>query len=103
MPDRFDPKQAFTPPATWGTERILPEGFLPMLPASAPAPPEGPDYAYESKWEGLRVLAGLEGPRIVSRTGAGQDAGFWFPELAGLRSAAQPAWVLVDGELVVLE
>ena len=100
MPD-LDPKQAFTPPPLWDTRSILPEGFLPMLPSTATGPLDSADYAYEPRWEGLRVLVGLEGPRLVLRTGAGQDAAFWFPELGALRAAADPAWVLLDGELIV--
>jgi bifunctional non-homologous end joining protein LigD len=102
MPD-LDPKDAYTPPPVWSTEQILPDGFLPMLATPANGPLDSPDYAYEPRWEGLRVLAGLEGPRLVLRTGAGQDAGFWFPEAQNVRAAAQPEWVLLDGELVVME
>jgi bifunctional non-homologous end joining protein LigD len=88
---------------SWGTERILPDGFLPMLAVPVAAAPAGADFSYEVKWEGLRVLAGLEGKRLVLRTGTGQDAGFWFPELSDLRVAAEPDWVLLDGELIVVE
>jgi bifunctional non-homologous end joining protein LigD len=102
MPEQYDPKLAYTPPASWDTERILPEGFLPMLAAAATALPEGADYAYEVKWEGLRVLVGFEGAALAARTAAGQDARVWFPELEAVRSAAPPDWVLLDGELLVL-
>ncbi|HEU4753160.1 MAG TPA: hypothetical protein VFU47_08625, partial [Armatimonadota bacterium] len=100
MPD-LDPKHAYTPPAVWETAHILPEGFLPMLATPATGPLDSLDYAYEPRWEGLRVLVGLEGPRVFLRTGAGQDASFWFPELDRVRAAAQPDWILLDGELIV--
>src|SRR5687767_7682220 len=84
----------------WPTEAILPEGFLPMLASPASGPLDSLEHAYEVKWEGLRTLAGLEGPKLYVRTGTGTDATFWFPELSELRAASQPRWSLVDGELV---
>jgi bifunctional non-homologous end joining protein LigD len=86
----------------WSTETILPEGFLPMLPTAAAGPLDSPEYGYEVKWEGLRVLLGMEACRLYLRSGAGQDAALWFPELSKVRAAAEPTWVLLDGELVVL-
>lgn len=86
----------------WPTDRILPEGFLPMLASPASGPLDSGEHAYEVKWEGLRVLAGVEGPELAVRTGTGQDARFWFPELEQLREASEPRWVLVDGEFVQL-
>src|SRR4051812_19964024 len=88
------------PPAVWDTEHILPDGFLPMLASPASGPLDSEDHAYEVKWEGLRVLAGIEGPTLQVRTGTGQDGSFWFPELNELRAAAEPRWVLLDGEMV---
>jgi bifunctional non-homologous end joining protein LigD len=98
MPDPLDK----TPPSLqfWSTQRLLPEGFLPMLPVTASGPLDSPEYGYEVKWEGLRLLAGCEGKELVAQTGTGQDARFWFPELTQIRAAAEPRWVLLDGEIV---
>jgi bifunctional non-homologous end joining protein LigD len=103
MAKPLDLKDAYTPDRAWDTARILPDGFLPMLASPAIAPLDRPEYGYEVKWEGLRVLAGLEGNNLMLRTSAGQDPKHWFPELAGLRGAAEPEWVLLDGELIVQE
>jgi bifunctional non-homologous end joining protein LigD len=103
MADPLDPRDAYTPPASWSTARILPDRFLPMLSTSAPGPLDSADYAYEVRWEGLRVLAGTEGLRVECRTGANQDPSFWFPELAQVREAIQPSWCALDGEVVVLQ
>lgn len=73
-----------------------------MLPSPAAGPLESPDYGYEPRWEGLRVLVGLEGRALVARSPAGQDVARRFPELARVRAAAEPEWVLLDGELVIL-
>lgn len=103
MLDDLDSKQPQGAPLIWDTERILPHGFLPMLPTSASGPLESAHYAYEVRWDGLRILAGLEATKLFLRSGTGQDAGFWFPEVARVRGAAAPAWVLLDGELVALD
>jgi bifunctional non-homologous end joining protein LigD len=100
MPDRSVPDTC--PPQHWLTDRILPENFLPMLAASSSGFSDGGDYAYEPRWEGLRVLAGLESSQLLLRAGTGQEASFWFPESAEIRRAAQPDWVLLDGEMVFL-
>jgi len=96
-----DPEPVFA--AAWPTAQILPDGFLPMMATSATSPLESDQHAYEPKWEGYRVLVGFERQRVRVRSGTGQDALFWFPELAKLREAAQPLWVLLDGEVVVMQ
>jgi bifunctional non-homologous end joining protein LigD len=92
-----------TPPSLWSTERILPERFLPMMPSPASGPMESAEHAYEVKWDGLRALAGFEGRKLELRGGTGQELGFWFPELPSLRAAVEPEWVVLDGELVMMQ
>lgn len=101
MSDSLDLKQAYTPYPAWSTDCIMPVGFLPMLPTPASGPLDSADHYYEVKWEGLRVLAGLAGAELSMRTGSGQEVAPWFPEMSAVRAALHPAWVLVDGELVV--
>jgi bifunctional non-homologous end joining protein LigD len=61
--------------------------------------PSGPDWAFEVKWDGVRVLADTSlGPlRLLSRTG--RDVTATYPELAGL-AVVQGA--VLDGEVVAL-
>lgn len=103
MTDRNYPLPSYTPPPAWSTASILPAGFLPMLPTAARLALDSENYGFEVRWEGLRVLMGLEGKHLLARTSAGQDPSPWFPELASLRAAAAPEWVLIDGELIVEE
>jgi len=103
MSNELATRQAFAPPPTWGTETILPDNFQPMLATSATSPLDSADYGYEVKWEGLRTLVGFERSRVFTRTAAGQDCHFWFPEIAHLREPFKPAWGLFDGEMVVLD
>ncbi|MDR5701916.1 ATP-dependent DNA ligase [Agromyces aerolatus] len=60
------------------------------------------DWALEWKWDGIRVLARVEGGavRLISRSGRDETAR--YPELAGLASALR-ADALVDGEIVALD
>ena len=78
---------------------MLPK-LLPML--AVPAEPfDSPEYCFECKWDGIRVLAAVEqgdwqlwGREQADYTGR-------YPELEVLRCL--PAETLLDGELVVLD
>jgi len=76
----------------------------PMLATAADAvrglPADGAQWAYEVKWDGMRVLADLHDGvlRLVSRRG--NDVSAAYPELAGLAGAHPDA--LLDAEVVVL-
>ncbi|HUD17993.1 MAG TPA: non-homologous end-joining DNA ligase [Acidimicrobiales bacterium] len=79
----------------------LPDQLAPML-AVAGDLPGGEGWAFEFKWDGIRVLLWIDGgrPRAVSR--GGHDLTAAFPELRGLAEAMGSDQVLLDGELVVL-
>jgi len=68
--------------------------------ASAGDQPVGPQWIYEVKWDGMRVLADItEGRvRLISRTGRDITAG--FPELTGVGARLPDA--LLDGEIITL-
>jgi bifunctional non-homologous end joining protein LigD len=63
-------------------------------------PLDGSAWAYEVKWDGMRVLADVQDGRVRLWSRRGNDTSVAFPELAGLASAH--ADVLLDGEVVVL-
>ena len=69
-----------------------------MLASAAQRLPTGAGWAYEFKWDGVRILADTSdiGVRLSSR--AGNDATAAYPEvIAGLRGAGD---ALLDGEVV---
>jgi bifunctional non-homologous end joining protein LigD len=74
-------------------------GVQPMLATAGPLP-EGPGWAYEFKWDGVRTLAdtGTAGFSLTSRLG--NDVTKAYPELAGLAGVGGD--VLLDGEVVAL-
>jgi bifunctional non-homologous end joining protein LigD len=83
-------------------DRMTPPPSLvaPML-AVAGSVPEGPEWAYEWKWDGFRavVAVGSDVVRVASRRG--RDMSATYPEMRDLaRHADVP--LLLDGELVAL-
>lgn len=74
----------------------------PML--AAPAPdgrlPTGDAWAFEVKWDGMRVLADLRDGRVRLTSRLGNDVTPAWPELEALGTLADDA--LLDGEVVVL-
>lgn len=74
--------------------------------------PAGEGWAFELKWDGMRVQARCLHPRtaagrgkaseVVLRSGSGRDVTSSFPELAAL-PAAVGAEAVLDGEVVVFD
>lgn len=63
--------------------------------------PAGPEWLYEVKWDGMRVLADVVDSRLALRSRSGRDVTAQFPELADLLRLAPD--VLLDGEVVLLD
>lgn len=71
--------------------------------ATAGRLPTGPGWAYEFKWDGVRVVADLgDGGRFYARSGP--EVTIAYPELVGLAGAVAEAAgdAVLDGEVVVL-
>ena len=81
----------------------LPRHMTPMLAVLGPLPTEPDQWAYEFKWDGVRVLVWVDGgrPRAVSR--GEHDITASFPELRQLGEAIGSDQVLLDGELVAFD
>ena len=74
----------------------------PMLATRAPsgnALPTGDQWAYEVKWDGVRVLADTTCGGLRLRARSGRDVTVTYPELTGME-AVQGA--VLDGEVVVM-
>jgi bifunctional non-homologous end joining protein LigD len=65
--------------------------------------PSGDGWAYEIKWDGMRVLADVTPEGVQAWSANGRDAAVAFPELAALAPALAPLDVLLDGEVVALD
>jgi bifunctional non-homologous end joining protein LigD len=65
--------------------------------------PTGPGWAYEVKWDGMRVLAEVGPEGVRAWTSNGLEATAAFPELAALGPALAPVECVLDGEVVALD
>lgn len=75
----------------------------PMLAARGDVVPTGDEWVHEVKWDGMRVLAHLDGcggMRLESRAGNVVTAA--YPELTGLLHATAGRACVLDGEVVAL-
>ncbi|MGH9081485.1 MAG: non-homologous end-joining DNA ligase [Acidimicrobiales bacterium] len=95
MIHRMDP-----PPDGWAP---VPERLSPMLAVPADRPPEGDDWSYEFKWDGIRVLLWVDGGRVHALTRNGNDTTGSFPELREFGEAVGSVQLLLDGELIALD
>ncbi len=94
----------------WLLERLdqpqvdwLRDPIEPMLAQSAGKPPEGEDYLYEIKWDGLRALIALDEGQISIRSRNQQDITGKFPELLTADQAFRAVSALFDAEIVCLD
>ena len=81
----------------------MPGEITPMLATASNALPQGPEWLFEMKWDGVRALCYLEkkNVRLVSRTGNRIEK--QYPELAGVREAIAAESAVLDGEIVALD
>lgn len=64
-------------------------------------PPDDGRWAFEVKWDGMRVLARVDGSGDVElRSARGVDVAATFPELEAVAAAVDGHSVLLDGEVV---
>lgn len=74
--------------------------FEPMLATRWPKPFSDPQWWFEVKWDGVRVLAFWDGSDLELRSRRGLDVTVSYPELAVIRL---PRPAVVDGEVVALD
>ena len=86
-----------------GPAEALPKQLKPMLAESGELPASDPQWRYEPKLDGYRVIAFVGGAAARLQSRRGLDLTPFFPELAA-ELAAQPGGQLVlDGEIVALD
>ena len=90
------------PPDDPGRE-LLPEGIAPMLAKPGSLPTNADDWAFEIKWDGVRLLAYVQGGRIDLRGRSGLDMTATYPELRELAAALGMVECVLDGEVVALD
>jgi ATP-dependent DNA ligase len=63
--------------------------------------PEGPEWAYEPKWDGFRCIAFREDERVVLQSKSNKPLDRYFPEVVAAIRALAPKSFVLDGELAV--
>jgi bifunctional non-homologous end joining protein LigD len=91
-----------TPPADPEATPV-PTGLAPMLAVAGDLPRDDEHWAYEMKWDGMRVLLTVEGGRVRLTSRTGNDVTGRFPELRPLGEALGAIEVVLDGEVVALD
>ncbi|MGF1666531.1 MAG: non-homologous end-joining DNA ligase [Acidimicrobiia bacterium] len=74
--------------------------YEPMLATPWPEPFDHPDWLFEVKWDGVRVIAAVDGSTVTLRSRRGLDMTGTYPELTGFR-CDRPT--VIDGEVVALD
>jgi bifunctional non-homologous end joining protein LigD len=85
------------------TKRPMPTAIQPMLASIAEEPFDDPNWLFEIKWDGYRVVSFIENGsvRMVSRNQ--NDLGPRYPELRELPKLVNAKTAILDGEVVVLD
>ena len=90
-------RQRRTGPAPWGLPNLTP---MLATPGALPGPAEDAQWGYETKWDGARLLAFVDGGRVRLRSRNDLDVTVSYPELAGLAGALGASRAVLDGEVV---
>jgi bifunctional non-homologous end joining protein LigD len=75
-----------------------------MLATSADRlPPDDGAWAYEFKWDGVRAVVFVDGPRVCVQGRRQNDVTERYPELEGIAGALGGRSAVLDGEVVALD
>ena len=98
---RARPTQLRRPANYLRRHAFVPVAFARRLPRLVKAPPTGPDWIYEIKHDGFRIIARRDGDkvRLISRNG--KDLTYRFPFAVQAVAALSVHSCVVDGEAIV--
>ncbi|ACY15832.1 DNA ligase D [Haliangium ochraceum] len=83
--------------------RLRVDQVAPMLCELADGPFSDPDWVYELKYDGYRMLAGIADGEVSLRLRSGRDATALFPEIVRALRRWPLADAVLDGEVVALD
>jgi bifunctional non-homologous end joining protein LigD len=76
------------------------DSLRPMKAVTGTLPADETGWAFEIKWDGVRVLSGIESGQVRLRSSNGNDITGRYPELQALAEALEGHAVVLDGEVV---
>jgi bifunctional non-homologous end joining protein LigD len=89
--------------APTGPSEALPRDLEPMLAETADSLRSDPQWRYEPKLDGYRVIACVHGTRVTLRSRRGLDLTPFFPELTAELADQAVEQLVLDGEIVALD
>ena len=89
--------------APTGPAEKLPRQLQPMLAETGDALQSNPQWRYEPKLDGYRVIAFVEGTSVRLQSRRGIDLTAFFPEIAAELAAQPDGQMILDGEIVALD
>jgi len=81
----------------------MPSRTAPMLATLTEQPFSDPNWVFEIKWDGVRVLAWIVDGALTLRSRTGGEITAQYPELKSLPEAFHAQQVILDGEIVALD
>ena len=85
-----------------GPAELLPGALAPMLAMAGEAARSGPDWLFEPKLDGYRVIVYIDGTAVRLRSRRGIDLTAQFPEIVTELAAFGADRMVLDGEIVAL-
>src|SRR5256885_6265920 len=79
------------------------QNATPMLASTATELPAGPDWSYEVKWDGYRVLASREGSVLRLTSRHSKDLTAQYPTVAAAVKRLRATRFILDGEIVAID
>lgn len=102
--DNADDTPANGQPALPGVAADLPAQLKPQLATLVDGVPQhAPDWLYEMKFDGYRLVARIEGEDVRLFTRNGHDWSAKMPHLVEAMRALPAKWAWIDGEIVMLD
>lgn len=80
-----------------------PPDIAPMEARLVETLPDGPDWAFEPKWDGFRCLAFRDGGEVALWSKSGKPLDRYFPDIVAALRTVPSSRFLLDGELVIAE
>ena len=102
-PVNVPPRLPATLLAPTGPAEALPKQLKPMLAEVGEAARSNPQWRYEPKLDGYRVIAFVQGSAVRLQSRRGLDLTACFPELAADLAAQAAGQMILDGEIVALD
>ena len=94
---------AFVKDLKGAVKRPMPTAIQPMLASIAEDPFDDPNWLFEIKWDGYRVVSFIENGKVRMVSRNQNDLGPRYPELRELPKLVKAKTAILDGEVVVLD